>query len=216
MKLLRRKIGAFQGLALAGILGAMSAGQHAQAVFVFSILDSDTFTITALGSSLDGRTGYMWGGEVLTPWTNAWIADGEWHSVPILYTPGAGVPSDTDGTFGFGVDTIQMYYLNHSAGPSLVGLRIANSNFGSGSYTLPDSGVFTITNFNAVDLTTLVLPTTPVTMSSGVEDATGADNRLIFNYVPEPSVVSESVPEPSSALCLAVGGCTLLLRRKRA
>ena len=184
MKLLRKKIGALKGLALAGILGTMSAGQHAQAVFVFSILDSDTFTITASGSSLTGSLDYRWGS----------LTGSLSQTFNVSTTPG--------GTVGTPLPVSRLYY---DGGNTITGLRLYTPDFGG--YNLPDGGVYTVSG-NTIDLTTLVLPAAPLAMTSGIINTTGANNDLIQPLQP--------TPEPSSAILIAVGGCTLLLRRKRA
>jgi len=188
MKLLRKKIGALKGLALAGILGTMSAGQHAQAVFVFSILDSDTFTITASGSSLNGSNFYVWGPSGGT--NNPFLVTS--------LTPGAAIP--TGGTPANG----QIFKTAGLDSP-VTGFNLTDG-FGSGGFVLPDGGVYTFSD-GVADLTTLVLPPSPLSLVTG--SASGADNSLVF-------VEFVAVPEPSGSICLGVGFCSLLLRRKRA
>ncbi|MCP5538407.1 MAG: PEP-CTERM sorting domain-containing protein [Akkermansiaceae bacterium] len=174
---------ALRGLVLAGGLGAMSVGQSAKAVFVFDVVDADTFTVTASGSSLTGSPNYFWGitGSLST---NGSIAS----------SPEGTVPTATQGGF------------IHYTASTISGLRLSLSPFGSGSFTLSDGGVYTVSNVTLVDLTTLTLPSSPLPLTTGGAQASGTDNSLVFT----------AVPEPSSTAILALSGCAMLLRRRRA
>ena len=76
-----------------------------------------------------------------------------------------------------------------------------------GATGLADGGVVTVTNITTVDLTTLTLPAAPIAVTSGhAPGVITGDATLVFT----------PVPEPSSTAILALGGCALLLRRRRA
>lgn len=168
---------ALRGLALAGALGAMSAGQSAKAVFIFDVVDASTYTLTLSGSSLNAVSPgtYQWGA----------ITGSSTHDHGITGLPGA--------------DLGEIW---HSGG-TMTGLRLTGEFGDTNQGPLADGGVITVP-VAGLDLTTLTLPAAPLAMVPGT--ATGTNNSLTFT----------AVPEPSSTAILALGGCAMLLRRRRA
>ena len=191
MKLLQKKGSSLAAMFTAVVIACLGLTQRGEAVFVFSILDSDTFTIAASGSSLNGSVFYGWGagsGPVLIEYITS-------SSVGSSYPTG-----------GNGANS-PIFYEGGLGSPSVTGVQLSDG-FGSGGFALPDGGVYTFANTD-VDLTTLVLPSSPLSQTIGMAGTSGADNSMVF-------VDFVTVPEPSSAICLGVGFCSLLLRRKRA
>jgi len=197
-----------RSIALASTMAVIAAGQTADAIIIFEVVDSNTFTLTADGGSLNGDYGYSWGSDMGIAYLG--IAEVASHR-SLVFTNG----EETEDRL-----TADVAIAEPPLSEEVIGFQL--SVFGEDqeglSVILNDGDTLTVNMVASVDLTTLIFPTQPLPLNQDFDfDLTvgpSVQNNITTGNV---SLVftTSAVPEPSTSMILGLGACAMLLRRKR-
>jgi len=196
-----------RSLALASTMAVIAAGQTADAIIIFEVVDSNTFTLTADGGSLDGDFAYSWGLDMGIAYLG-FAEDEAYRS--LVFTNG----EETEDRL-----TADVAITEPPLFEEVIGFQL--SGFGEEEEGVPvilnDGDTLTVNMVDrSVDLTTLIFPTQPLPFNQNFDLTVGpsVQNNITTGNV---SLVftTSAVPEPSTSMILGLGACAMLLRRKR-
>ena len=207
MKLLRKKIGALKGVAVAGLLASSSAGDCLGAIVIN--VDMGTSTITASGSisGLIDVDGIRFGANYIYDWGD--LGQSSYDGLDLLPLFDLS-PHEDDGVL-WSAEVGFMY------GGDSEGLEIAVWG-NNGAY----DGVPYVLDTTTESVSFAGLPESEKTILAGVDGWVLNEVSLGSGRFVAPSDISFSVtpalaavPEPSSTALLGLGGLALMLRRRR-